>query len=213
MKPGKNCMSECMSELTHKSTTERPQAQKVAICMKQCGTSNQDFEHILNIDTMKRQKYYCQICKRNHYMDTMIGKSHMSAKSTKKESQPQKEFTNKAKAGNEWMKHLYTLGDPKEINKIVYLITQKEMTPEEYKGSNKKAFQEIYENEMKKVHDKEWIMNPNYRKNMLQKETHSKEQTNEELNKQLQQYWKDTAVERKRTHSGKMYDKYMNRGK
>ena len=58
MKPGKNCMSECMSELTHNAIKERPQEQKVAICMKQCGKSNQDFkyEQILNIDCTKQQK-------------------------------------------------------------------------------------------------------------------------------------------------------------
>jgi len=51
-------MSECMSELTHNAIKERPQEQKVAICMKQCGKSNQDFkyEQILNIDCTKQQK-------------------------------------------------------------------------------------------------------------------------------------------------------------
>jgi len=59
MKPSdKNCMKKCMDELTYKSSEDRPQEQKVAICLKQCGQSNQDFkyEQILNIDCTKQQK-------------------------------------------------------------------------------------------------------------------------------------------------------------
>ena len=51
-------MKKCMDELTYKSSEDRPQEQKVAICLKQCGQSNQDFkyEQILNIDCTKQQK-------------------------------------------------------------------------------------------------------------------------------------------------------------
>jgi len=40
------------------------------------GHSTRDYENMLHIDTMKRQKYHCQICDRNHYTDTDIGKKH-----------------------------------------------------------------------------------------------------------------------------------------
>ena len=76
MKPGKDCMQKCMRELKHHGSINRTHEQMIAICLKQCGKSKYDYETFINIDNIKRQKYYCKACNKNHYTDTIIGKAH-----------------------------------------------------------------------------------------------------------------------------------------
>lgn len=71
-------MQQCMHELKHNATKERSQEQKVAICLKQCKQSKYDYQNQMsvNIDTIKRTEYYCNLCKDTHYDDSMIGQHH-----------------------------------------------------------------------------------------------------------------------------------------
>lgn len=78
MKKGSKCMQECMHELKYKGTKERSQEQRVAICLKHCGQSKYDYQNHMsvNIDTIERKEFYCNLCKDTHYNDSMIGQHH-----------------------------------------------------------------------------------------------------------------------------------------
>ena len=58
-----------------------------------------------HLDNLKRQKYYCNICKRNHYQDTEIGIKHKQNILNKKK---QKIGIDKDDSGNimEWMSNI-----------------------------------------------------------------------------------------------------------
>lgn len=49
------------------------------------------------LDSLERQKYYCNICKRNHYYDTKIGKEHFSLRKKDKSKSSHEKIWNDIK--------------------------------------------------------------------------------------------------------------------